>query len=115
MLGQVQTDGVVLETMDALFTLLQVDRIARQISVVDAVAIWMEIETFLPDRSRSQNEGLEGRIESLSHPTKSSHSAFLIAIVGEAHREPTTHLEFCQLDRVAVELNVIHVDLRRPH
>ena len=62
-LCQVLADEMALETVDAALALLQIDGIRRQIPMHERMAIGMEIEPLLPDRSRGKNEGTEGRIE----------------------------------------------------
>ncbi|MNW11517.1 hypothetical protein D3C71_2089950 [compost metagenome] len=45
-----------LEAVDAAFALFEVHWVARQVPVIDAIAIGMEVQPFLADRRGSENE-----------------------------------------------------------
>lgn len=53
---QIETYCVSLETMNAALALLQIHWIARKIPMIDAITIGMEVETFLTDGCRGENE-----------------------------------------------------------
>jgi hypothetical protein len=61
--SNVLADRVALVAVNTAFTLLQIDRIGRKVPVDDGVAILMEVEAFLADRCRRQNERPERRVE----------------------------------------------------
>ena len=54
-LGQIEAHGMALEAVDAAFALLKVHRVARQVPVIDAIAIGMEVQPFLADRRGGEN------------------------------------------------------------
>lgn len=82
---KVQPDCMVFVTVDAAFALLHVDRITRQVPVDDAVAIWMEIQPFLPDGCRRQNERLEGGVKCCPHKTGPVYAGLILALLRQSH------------------------------
>ena len=92
-LREIEADGVSLEAVNAPFALFQIDRIAREIPMVDAVAIRVEVQPLLADRGSGEDERPEGGIERIPDAAETCNGAFLILIVGEAHRETAAHLE----------------------
>ena len=89
--------------MYSALSLLQVDRVGGQIPVRDGVAVMMEIESFLTNRSGNHYERPEWRIERRAHPllARSSPSAignghrfFIRAVITKTHGKANAH-PFC--------------------
>ena len=59
-LGDVLPDRMPLESMHSAFSLLEVNRVWRQIPVDNPMTVQMKIESFLANRRRRENEGPEG-------------------------------------------------------
>ena len=77
--------------MDPALTLLQIDRIGREVPVVNDMAVGMEVQPFLPDRRCGKDERPKGRIECLPHASRPDECfAVVIADITKPDCEPTT-------------------------
>lgn len=56
---QIEADGVTLEAVDTPLALFEIDGIAGQVPVVEAVAIRVKVQALLSDRRRGQRKGPE--------------------------------------------------------
>ena len=63
LLCKVAPHGVVLEAVHAPLPLLQINRVVRQVPVDDGMAVEVEVEALLTDRSAREHEWPERRIE----------------------------------------------------
>ena len=124
--GDVAADGVALVSVHAALALLQVDRVAREVPVDEAVAPRMEVEPFLPDRRAGQHEGAERAIEGGSDDILADVAAVVGSSLPEAQRKhradtycvgsdgfPTLNLEELGVD--ASTLRVHDLDNLRAH
>ena len=97
--------------MDAAFALLQIDGIRRQIPVHDGVAPSVEVESFLTDRRRSENERAKRRVEGGAHYVDTGKG--LVAVVlelAEAQREPAADVEVVPREPAPAVLKPVLVD-----
>ena len=89
--GDIEAYRMSFEPVHAPLALLEVDRIARQIPMVDSVAVRVKVEPLLTDRCRGKDEGTEGRVERLPNRSEPDSPAFLVLRLGQAHCEPAAH------------------------
>ena len=102
-----------LVAVHAALALLEVDRVVRQIPVVDTMAVGMEVEPFLPDRRGCQYERPERRVEGVAHAAEAGRCSLLVTVVGEAHGEAAAHREMVDMKLAIPDLRVVDIDLRR--
>ena len=66
-------NNTVIASPRVLIPLLEIHRVRRQVPVHHRMAVGVEVEAFLPDRSARQHEGPERRIERGPHLISSVH------------------------------------------
>src|SRR5215216_884296 len=109
-LRQILAHSVTLVPVNASFTLLEIDRIRRQIPVHNGMAVMMKIQTFLAHRCCCQYEGPKWRVERLAHLFCSSHFFHLCLFVAKTNRKMTTQPLFPDFYFLATRVYVDVID-----
>ena len=109
----VEANCMAFVAMHASFALFQVDRIARQIPVVEPMAVRMEVESFLSDRCGRQHERPERRVKGITYAAQAGRRFFFVAIVGEPHGESAPHGEPADTKSAGADPRIVDLDLRR--
>src|SRR5579871_3285420 len=103
------------EAVNAALALLEIDRIAGKIPVIDPIAVGVKVQAFLTNGSSGKDKRPEGRVEGVPYATKPCDGAFFIAVVGEAHRKAAAHLELAIFDDIASHPGIVNINLRWPN
>ena len=95
--SDVAANGVPLVSVNTTFPLFQVDGIAREVPVNEAVAPGMKVESLLPDGRAGEDEGAKRAVERVPHRVLTEVSGLLVTNVAEAKRKHRTNAHLVTL------------------
>ena len=98
----VAPDSMSFVAVDAAFALLEMDRIARQVPVHQAMTPGVKVQSLLPDRGAGEQEGPERAVEGGANQVLADVLVVLRAQMAEAKSEHRAYSDFLRFDLIRI-------------